>query len=235
MIQLARSKLAGEKPVCIGIPDPDSCSVASVTKAVEEVEEVLVPPLRFSNVTQAGYYCTSSSSQTSQSRPSQSVNLPFHLHSAHWHQLDNLGTALTMIYAILTDPSCEEGLIRNSSNSHPRIRFGVSERHDNTNPYQRNQMAWKTFVPYCPSPFFSSTSNDAPFLVLTDGAHNPASAKSLGDYITHLLYRTYILFLSRPPLIIPLQTLSSMSPLGIPTSNIEFGHIALSMTRHATD
>ena len=90
-----------------------------------------------------------------------------------------------------------------------------------------------------------------PFLVL---AHNPASAKTLGDYIIHLLYQTtistkegpnyqawripicininitYILSLSPSSQKTFLQTLSLLFPLGIP----KFGDIAVSTTISVT-
>ena len=102
-----------------------------------------------------------------------------------------------------------------------------------------------------PSPSSPNEAPPPPFLVLTDGAHNPASAKILGDYITHLLYQTiastkegpnyqarrkkpirinlnitYILSLSHSPPKTPLKILSPLFPLAIP----EFGDIAVSTT-----
>ena len=55
-------------------------------------------------------------------------------------------------------------------------------------------MAWKTFIPYCPSPFLpqQQQSTSIPFLELADRAHNPASAKTLGEQFTHFLDQTIL-------------------------------------------
>jgi len=100
----------------------------------------------------------------------------------------------------------------------------------------------------------SSSPNEgppSPFLVLADGAHNPASAETLGAYITHLLYQTfvsikefprheerpivnlnitYILSLSHSPPKTSFQTLSLLLPLRIPVSTSEFADIEVSTT-----
>ena len=93
----------------------------------------------------------------------------FPLYGAHWQQLDNhlgthISTAFTVINTLLsvTDPSCEETLIRNSST------FGISKKHKNTRIRdkrdQRNQIAWKTFVACCPSPFLPLYDKASPLL-----------------------------------------------------------------------
>jgi dihydrofolate synthase len=103
------------------------------------------------------------------------------------------------------------------------------------------------------------TPNEAPpppFLVLADGAHNPASAVALGNYISSLLIRTiistkegpnyqaqrkpicinfnitFILSLSHSPPKTPFQTLSPLFPLdiSIPPSSFSFGEIKISTT-----
>ena len=161
----------------------------------------------------------------------------------------------------------EWSFMRRKATPPPRFHFGVSKRHNNTwirgKRDRRNQMAWKTFGPYylSPSPqvvechwrcFTANEAPSPPFLVLADGAHNPASAKTLGEYThpyplsSNPIYskraritqrkRIFINFNNLYPITfllsskIPLQTLSPMFPPGIPISTIEFGETVVSMT-----
>ena len=271
-IALEKAGIARKKaPFVLGFQNPAHAQevVASVNKVVDEVGAVLVPAItvlkRDWDTTVDGPPPGSFSllSSLSQLPPPQPVKISLPCFSSPLqallplygaHQLDNLGTALTVINVLLTDPSCEEKLIRNSSTygstlMSPKdvitlesVARGIKE----TN--WPGRLSFHTVhLPSSPS-----TPNKAPppFLVLADGAHNSASAKTLGDYINHLLYQTvvstkegpnyqanqtcinfnitYILSLSHSPPKTPLQTLS---PLFSPGSIIiEFGDIAASMT-----
>ena len=273
-IAFEKAGIAREKrPFVLGFQNPAHGQqvVASVEKAVDEVGAVLIPAIpvlkRDWETTVDGpppepFSLLSSLSQTPPPQPVK-ISLPcfssplqalLPLYGAH--QLDNLGTALTVINALLTDPSCEEKLIRSSSTHRSTsvslkniITLESVARGIKETKWPGRLSFHTVHLPSSPS-----TPNEAPpppFLVLADGAHNPASAKTLGDYITHLLYRTivsikedpnyqarrnpiclnlnitYILSLSHSPPKTPLQTLSPLFPLG---STIEFGDIAASMT-----
>ena len=267
---IARKK----RPFVLGFQNPAHAQQVetSVKKVVGEVGAVLVPAItvfkRDWDATVDGPPPESFSllsSQTSQSPPPQPVEISLPCFSSPLqallplygaHQLDNLGTALTVINTLLTDPSCDEMLIPNSSTYRSTsvslkniitlesVAKGIKETK------WPGRLSFHT-VHLSPS---HSTPNEAPpppFLVLADGAHNPASAKTLGNYITHLLYQTiastkedpnyqarrrnpicinlnitYILSLSHSPPKTPLQTLSPLFPLGIP----EFGDITVSTT-----
>ena len=181
--------------------------------------------------------------------------------SFHAHQLENLGTALTVINTFLTDPSCQEILIRNTS-THRSTSVSLKDiitLESVARGIKETKWPGRLSFHTVDLPSSPATPNEAPpppFLVLADGAHNPASAKTLGDYITHLLHQTiisatttkenpnyqatrpkpfcinfnitYILSLSHSPPKTPFQTLSPLfQPLG---STIEFGDIEASMT-----
>ena len=268
---IARKK----RPFVLGFQNPAHAQQVetSVKKVVDEVGAVLVPAVavleRDWDATVDGSppessFSLLSSSQTSQSPSPQPVKISLSCFSYPLqallplygaHQLDNLGTALTVINALLTDPSCNETLIRNSS---PRSTSASLKNIITLKSVARGikETKWPGRLSFhtVHLPSSPSTPNEAPpppFLVLADGAHNPASAKTLGDYVTHLLYQTiastkegpnyqarrkkpicinlnitYILSLSHSPPKTPLQTLSPLFPLGIPN----FGDIAVSTT-----
>ncbi|KAI0923289.1 hypothetical protein AcV7_005842 [Taiwanofungus camphoratus] len=120
------------------------------------------------------------------------------------HQLDNLGTALGVISALLTHPSCA---------AHPRLREGLTldtiSRGIKSTVWPGRMFFYELTVP-APSPQVSvsypapetslpaSSAERSPLqtqllstkkeiLVLADGAHNPASASKLGAYLSSLL------------------------------------------------
>ena len=268
---IARKK----RPFVLGFQNPAHAEqvVASVKKTVDEVEAVLIPAITVlkrdwdTTVDGPAPELFSLLSQTSQSPPPQPVKISLPCFSSPLqallplygaHQLDNLGTALTVINVLLTDPSCEEKLIRNSTLRSTSVSLkDIITLESVARGIKETKWPGRLSFHTVHLPLPSSTPNDTPpppFLVLADGAHNPASAKTLGDYVTHLLHQTivasttkedpnyqaarrkttcinlnitYILSLSHSPPKTPLQTLSPLFPLG---STIEFDGIATSMT-----
>ena len=145
-------------------------------------------------------------SQTSQAPPPQPVKISLPCFSSPLqallplygaHQLENLGTALTVINALLTDPSCEENIIRNSL-THRSTSASLKDIITLESVARGiKETKWPGRLSFHTVHLPSSASNPnngppSPFLVLADGAHNPASAKTLGDYITHLLHQTIL-------------------------------------------
>ncbi|KAH8104847.1 Mur ligase [Cristinia sonorae] len=136
------------------------------------------------------------------------------------HQLTNLGTALTMVSAILTDPL----LASSSLDLHSRITPTTTSKGIRSTVWNGRLSFHKLSTP----------QSNKDLLVLADGAHNPASSATLGAYITDLLSRisnaesaeprtitlTYILSLSHSPPKTPLQTLSPLLPPTFSSSNI---------------
>ena len=132
------------------------------------------------------------------------VQAPFPLHGEH--QLDNLGTALAAISALLT---------------HPQPNFKLQSH---ITPETVAQGIKKTRWPGRLSFHVVPASDNKSLVVLADGAHNPASSATLGAYVTELLSSlhtssseiqvtiTYILALSHSPPKTPLQTLSPLLP-----------------------
>ena len=132
------------------------------------------------------------------------------------HQLDNLRTAMGIISALQTHPSCE--------------RFGLNfQQHLTPDAISRGICAtrWPGRLSYHTislPPQVKDTSDTATprasdgtkVLVLADGAHNPAAATAVGAYIASVLDKsssdrplalTYILALSHSPPKTPEQTL----------------------------
>ena len=265
----------GKKPFVLGSQNPAHAQQieASVKKVVDGVGAVLVPAItvlkRDWDATVDGPPPESFSllSSSSQSPPPQPVEISLPCFSSPLkallplygaHQLDNLGTALTVINTLLTDPLLSERvLVPHSYRNHrlPPLKNMITPESVARGIKETKWPGRLSFhtVHLPPSP---STPNEAPpppFLVLADAAHNPTSAKSLGDYITHLLHQTivsfkevpnyharrrnpicinlnitYILSLSQYPPKPPLQTLSPLFPLGIP--ELDPGDIAVSTT-----
>lgn len=136
------------------------------------------------------------------------------------HQLDNLGTALGVVEALLSDCEGFVPTLRLKSRITPTsIVKGIE------NVKWRGRLSFHGIsIPIQPSS--TSTSTRAPnLLVLVDGAHNPASAETLGSYISSLLKSTllsssasqrgkycipitFILSFSHSPCKTPIQTLS---------------------------
>lgn len=134
------------------------------------------------------------------------------------HQLDNLGLALAMISTLLIHPSCIKIL---PFDIHTRITPVTVARGIELAKWPGRLSFHTISLPLAPS---SEPALDQPsrsFTVLADGAHNPASAETLGGFIQSLLSLsatrsntrpmsislTYILALSHSPSKSPLQTL----------------------------
>ena len=265
-----------ERPFVFGFQNPIHAQqvLGSVKKVVDEVGAVLVPAItvlkRDWDTTVDGPPPESFSllSHTSQSPPPQPVKISLPCFSSPLqallplygaHQLDNLGTALTVINTLLSDPSCEENLFRNSS-THRSASVSLKDiitLESVARGIKETKWPGRLSFHTVHLPSSPNKAPPPPFLVLADGAHNPASAKTLGDYITHLLHQTilstttkdgpnyqsarrrkpicinlnitYILSLSHSPPKTPLQTLSPLfpPPLG---SAIEVGDMEVSMT-----
>ena len=267
------------RPFVLGFQNPAHAEevVASVKQVVDVAEAVLVLAIQVlkrdwdttvDGPTPKSFSLLSSLSQISQSPSLQPIQISLPCFSSPLqallplygaHQLHNLGTALTMINTLLTDPSCEEKLIQNSSTHRSTsvslegiitpesVARGIKETK------WPGRLSFHT-VRLPPSSSAPDKTSPPPFLVLADGAHNPASAETLGTYITHLLSQTlistkeipnyedqpkpicvnlnitYILSLSHSPPKTPLQTLSPLFPLRIPISTTKIGDIEVSVT-----
>ncbi|KAF8882391.1 Mur ligase [Infundibulicybe gibba] len=130
------------------------------------------------------------------------------------HQLDNLGTALTVVSLLLTHPAC--------------IKLGLSHRiTPKTVSAGIHSVRWPGRLSFHRISVTPSSDRPKRLVVLADGAHNPASSLTLGTYISHLLSSlplkhkvlkvTYILALSDSPPKTPLQTLTPILP---PNTNL---------------
>ena len=244
--------------------------LASVKKMVDEVGAVLVPAIpvlkRDWDITVDGptpepFSLLSSSSQNSPPPQPIKISLPcfpsplqalLPLYGAH--QLENLGTALTIISTLLTDPLCEENFTRNHGSTLKDIITPESVARGIKDTKWPGRLSFHTVH----LPASSRTLNDPPpppFLVLADRAHNPASAKTLGAYITSLLSQTfastktspkykqgqdhirlnfnitYILSLSHSPLKTPVQTLSPLFLVEIPDERVLSTTISVGLLR----
>jgi dihydrofolate synthase len=125
------------------------------------------------------------------------------------HQLDNLGVVVMALSQLLNHPL----------NTHLDLRTRFTP---DTIATGIKSTRWPGRLSF----HTVSLANPArPQVVLTDGAHNPASSATLGSYITHLLSLvgstktiniTYILALSHSPPKTPLQTLSPILPPTLP-------------------
>ncbi|KAJ7643967.1 Mur ligase [Roridomyces roridus] len=110
------------------------------------------------------------------------------------HQLDNLGLAVSIVSAVLMNPAWEATRVRFTNHS---IVQGI-----------RN-VKW-------PGRLSFHTLNNPALTILADGAHNPASARTLALYLSSLadssrpLSLTYILALSHSPLKPPKETLTPL-------------------------
>lgn len=146
------------------------------------------------------------------------------------HQLENLGTALSLFSAVMTHPPCanfqkyfqHNFAVENIQNGVARVRWpGRLSFH-------------KILVPLKTLPSVPG-EKQGQMLILADGAHNPASAETLGAYIDQLLTQalssrtaptpdrritlTYLLALSHSPPKTPIQTLT---PLILPKIRNKF-------------
>ncbi|TCD69029.1 folylpolyglutamate synthase [Steccherinum ochraceum] len=140
------------------------------------------------------------------------------------HQLDNLGTALSMVSTLLTDPA--------NSTLALNLRSRITQR---TVQEGIRSTVWNgrlSFHRLSASPGSSrSEQGREDLLVLADGAHNPASSATLASYVAKVFAQTqgprsdraprtitlsYMLALSHSPPKTPLQTLSPLLPPTIP-------------------
>ncbi|KZV67110.1 Mur ligase [Peniophora sp. CONT] len=133
---------------------------------------------------------------------SSPVNAQLPLFGAH--QLDNLGTATTIISTLLTHPSCVSRLSLKQMLSPETISSGI------------RSTRWPGRLSYHKLPYSKLDGLDADTNVLVDGAHNAASAATLSDYIAHVSATqpqaplAFILALSHSPPKTPAETLSSL-------------------------
>ncbi|KAF9021079.1 FolC bifunctional protein [Hymenopellis radicata] len=129
------------------------------------------------------------------------------------HQLQNLGTALGVIDALLSHASCSDLGLRQRLTAEV-ISAGVEATR------------W-------PGRLSFHSVRDLP--VLVDGAHNPASSLTLARYLTQLLSTadpskrisvTYVLALSHSPPKKPAETLAPLFPLALPP-NVDVDVVAM--------
>lgn len=161
-----------------------------------------------------------------------SANLPCFTETLHallplhgTHQLDNLGTSLAVINELLSSPTLQGSL--DSLRLKERINI-KSVAKGIQNVRWPGRLSFHTLNPT--SVFVGEPSTDS-LVVLVDGAHNAASAATLGEYITHLLglaiassytswpitiHMTFVIALSHSPPKTPREILSPFLPLKLP-------------------
>ncbi|KAF7981436.1 hypothetical protein HWV62_33439 [Athelia sp. TMB] len=115
------------------------------------------------------------------------------------HQLENLGLAVSIISTLLADAENSE-LIPGLKGITPKsICAGIESTH------WRGRLSFHTLT----------SSSSQSLTILADGAHNPSSSATLGNFIESLLHLrklslTYVLALSHSPPKSPLQTLAPL-------------------------
>ncbi len=133
------------------------------------------------------------------------------------HQLQNLGTALGVIDALLSHASCSDLGLRQRLTPQV-IAAGVEATR------------WPGRLS-----FHSVHLGERDLPVLVDGAHNPASSLTLARYLTQLLLTTdvsrrisltYVLALSHSPPKKPTETLAPLFPLELPP-NVDVEVVAM--------
>ncbi|KAJ3480848.1 hypothetical protein NLI96_g8058 [Meripilus lineatus] len=167
------------------------------------------------------------------------------------HQIANLGTALSIISALLTHSSCAQW--DPILHMHERISVSsVCRGIENTT--WPGRLSFHKFPILIPSQSPPSSPHKQELIVLVDGAHNPASSSTLSKYISNLfgsifgaskrsisqdpapisrtrrITLTYILSLSHSPPKTPLQTLSPLLPpkdIAVPNGAILNINVAL--------
>ena len=155
---------------------------------------------------------------TLQAFPTSLLHGHFPLHGAH--QLDNLGTALGIFDALLCGP--DNNLARSLGLKSRIFSKSITEGIKNVKWPGRLSFHVTTIPSVVPS------VTKQQLVVLADGAHNAASATTLGEYIDHLfdltsksklsspseieIPITYILALSHSPPKTPQQTLAPLFP-----------------------
>ncbi|KAI0632487.1 Mur ligase [Trametes polyzona] len=134
------------------------------------------------------------------------------------HQLANLRVAAGIVSALLTHPACQRPHLRLEDRITPAaVAAGIA----NTRWPGRLSYHTLSLPPQVPL----DSSNPRQLLVLADGAHNPASATALSDYLSNTLNKhlsgpslrplvlTFILALSHSPPKTPAQTLAPLFSL----------------------
>ncbi|KAI0820420.1 Mur ligase [Trametes gibbosa] len=130
------------------------------------------------------------------------------------HQLANLQVAAGIISATLTHPSCRKsGLGLQARITPGTVARGIANTH------WPGRLSYHTLSLPSQTPGGSSSTVD--LQILADGAHNPASAIALADYLAVLLGKpssrpltlTFILALSHSPPKTPAQTLAPLFAL----------------------
>ena len=133
------------------------------------------------------------------------------------HQLDNLGVALGVISSLFTHAPAEI-----ATQICPQSKLTLQSIADGIRATRwPGRLSFHTIsVP--PS---DSRSSPTKAVVLVDGAHNPASSQSFGDYLSYLisilsprpkrLQLTYIIALSHSPPKTPAQTLLPLLPVSL--------------------
>ncbi|KAK2465712.1 hypothetical protein APHAL10511_002256 [Amanita phalloides] len=136
------------------------------------------------------------------------------------HQLDNVGVALGVISSLFTHTPAElvSQLDLRSRLTPQTIACGI----------RATRWIGRLSFHVISDPPANIHSESRNTVVLVDGAHNPASSQSLGDYLKHLLaslsprprslHLTYIVAVSHSPPRTPIQTLSPF--LCLPSDNI---------------
>ncbi|KAF5369545.1 hypothetical protein D9758_002594 [Tetrapyrgos nigripes] len=126
------------------------------------------------------------------------------------HQIDNLGLAASVVSVLACHPSCESLKLAERLTMDAVIR-GIEA------------VKW-------PGRLSFHVVDSGKLVVLVDGAHNPASAMTLGLFIKDLLHRrprsrtitlTYILGLSHSPPKTPTQTLSPLLPPDVGETDVQ--------------
>ncbi|KAF8638668.1 hypothetical protein AX17_002029 [Amanita inopinata Kibby_2008] len=155
-------------------------------------------------------------------------NKTFHaqLHLFGDHQLENLGVALGVISSLFTHAPADmvSKLDLQTRVTPQSIADGI------------RMTRWPgrlSFHTISLSPKPHSRRDKA--VILVDGAHNASSAQTLGEYVTHLLTLlpshikrlrlSYVLALSHSPPKTPLQTLSPLLPLRLPSARKHHLHV----------
>ncbi|KZP31524.1 Mur ligase [Athelia psychrophila] len=155
--------------------------------------------------------------------PSDIVSVALPLYGVH--QLENLGLAVTIVSTLLQDPANFLSVPGLRGVDLQTIRRGIEAT------------KWRGRL----SIHSLATSSGPSISLLADGAHNPASAATLGNFIESLLsFRgevlrklslTYILALSHSPPKTPLQTLAPLfSPSVVNHVGLR-GHIRVALVR----
>jgi folylpolyglutamate synthase/dihydrofolate synthase len=132
------------------------------------------------------------------------------------HQLSNVGVAITIVDVLRSHPSCTSKDLAFTRITDAHISNGIKRtkwpgRLDWI-PLEINENSIRKTA--------SLASSPSALTLLVDGAHNPASAIALANYISSIalpLPRTYILSLSHSP---PKTPLSVLEPLLKPGDNI---------------